>query len=91
MTFLMALLVLQIYLTEIATVKFRGSIGAIVNLGVCTGLFFIYLLGAFCHWRTAAFVCSALGFVTCAMLYFIPESPSWLYSRGNVKGTFTLE
>jgi len=91
--------VVPTYINEIAPASLRGACGAVFQTGVVTGIMFSYLFGAyiflestsehdFCQWRHLAFFfivpSTALGL--CAII--VPESPSWLASRGRPERSF---
>jgi sugar porter (SP) family MFS transporter len=80
-------LVIPLYLAEIAPVRHRGAFVASYQLAITLGILFAYgtnlAFTAAADWR-AMF---AVGLVPAAIqllgTLFLPESPSWLHSRGR--------
>ncbi|EFJ36917.1 hypothetical protein SELMODRAFT_437958 [Selaginella moellendorffii] len=70
------------YIAEISPKNLRGSLGAINQLSVTTGIFLSYLGGLVLPWRTLALVGVAPCSVLLVGLFFIPESPRWLAKMG---------
>lgn len=46
---------------------------------------FAYLKGWFMHWRLVAWLCVVYSVVPVILILFVPESPPWLVSRGQIK------
>lgn len=51
---------------------------------VITGTFVEFILGKYLHWKLAALFSSILPVITFFALFFVPESPHWLLTRGRV-------
>lgn len=64
--------------------QFRGMLAATGTTCVITGIFVQFVLGAFLIWRTVALICILLPLVTIVALFFVPESPYWLLTKGRV-------
>ncbi|XP_032522854.2 facilitated trehalose transporter Tret1-2 homolog isoform X1 [Danaus plexippus] len=77
-----------IYVAEITTPEKRGVLSALGPGLVSTGIFIVYSLGAFIHWRTVAAICAAVSLLTPFLMYFVPESPLWLASKGQMKEAY---
>ncbi|XP_050355581.1 facilitated trehalose transporter Tret1-2 homolog [Nymphalis io] len=78
-----------IYVAEITTPEKRGVLSAVGPGLVSTGIFVVYSLGAFVHWRRVAAVCAAVSLLTPSLMYFVPESPLWLASKGRMKEAYS--
>ncbi|KAL0829532.1 hypothetical protein ABMA28_003048 [Loxostege sticticalis] len=78
-----------IYVAEITTPEKRGVLSAVGPGLVSTGIFVVYSLGAFVHWRKVAAVCAGFSLLTPFLMYFVPESPLWLASKGHMKEAYS--
>ncbi|XP_041968943.1 facilitated trehalose transporter Tret1-2 homolog isoform X2 [Aricia agestis] len=78
-----------IYVAEITTPEKRGVLSALGPGLVSTGIFVIYSLGAFIHWRKVAAICAGVSLLTPFLMYFVPESPLWLASKGQMKEAYS--
>ncbi|KPJ12122.1 Facilitated trehalose transporter Tret1-2-like [Papilio machaon] len=77
-----------IYVAEITTPEKRGVLSALGPGLVSTGIFVVYSLGAFIHWRKVAAICAGFSLLTPFLMYFVPESPLWLASKGQMKEAY---
>ncbi|XP_061716800.1 facilitated trehalose transporter Tret1-2 homolog isoform X2 [Cydia pomonella] len=77
-----------IYVAEITTPEKRGVLSALGPGLVSTGIFVIYSLGSFVHWRKVAAICAGVSLLTPFLMYFVPESPLWLASKGQMKEAY---
>ncbi|XP_031344090.1 facilitated trehalose transporter Tret1-like isoform X2 [Photinus pyralis] len=66
------------YKSEVCQPYLRGMLSATSTLSAVTGTLIQIVLGASCHWRTAALISSSFPALTCVLLFYIPESPHWL-------------
>jgi len=46
-------------------------------------LFKVYVLGALLPWRVVCLVCALLPGATCVIMPLLPETPTWLASKGR--------
>jgi MFS family permease len=82
-----ASLVGPLYIAEISPKKSRGALVSLNQLLITVGILAAYITAYFysstAHWRSMFF----FGFYPAVLqligLFFIPESPSWLMTRGN--------
>lgn len=72
------------YVAEVTQPQFRGMLAATGTTCVITGIFVQFILGSFLTWRNVALVCSFMPIITIFALYFVPESPYWLLTKGRV-------
>lgn len=77
-----------IYVAEVATPLSRGVLAAVGPALVSLGIFMVYVLGSFVHWKTVAFVCAVISFLTPILMQMVPESPLWLASKGRAKEAY---
>ena len=77
-----AIVVVPIYIAEIAPPKEKGLFGAFTQISICMGILVTQLLGYFLSkgnlWRIILAVAGAIGLVQLAGLFLVPESPKWL-------------
>lgn len=73
------------YVAEVTQPQFRGMLAATGTTCVITGIFTQFILGTFFSWRTVALISCFLPLFTITALYFVPESPYWLLTKGRVE------
>lgn len=76
------IVVVPIYIAEIAPPKEKGLFGTFTQIFICLGILIAQLLGYFLSkgnlWRIILAVSGALGLLQLAGLFLVPESPRWL-------------
>lgn len=76
------IVVVPIYIAEIAPPKEKGLFGTFTQISICLGILIAQLLGYFLSkgnlWRIILAVSGALGLLQLAGLFLVPESPRWL-------------
>lgn len=55
------------------------------NLGTSMGVFLVNFLNTMMAWRMVGLCCITVPLVTIFALYFVPETPHWLLSKGRVE------
>lgn len=73
------------YVAEVTQPQFRGMLAATGTTCVVTGIFVQFILGTFFSWRTVALISCFLPLFTITALFFVPESPYWLLTKGRVE------
>ncbi|KAL8937447.1 MAG: hypothetical protein Q9216_004411 [Gyalolechia sp. 2 TL-2023] len=77
-----AIVVVPIYIAEVAPPKEKGLFGAFTQISICLGILVTQLLGYFMSkgnlWRIILAIAGAIGLLHLAALFFVPESPKWL-------------
>ena len=77
-----ALVVVPIYISEVAPPKEKGLFGALTQIMVNLGIVIAQLLGYFLSkdslWRIILAVAGGIGFFQILALSLVPESPKWL-------------
>ena len=71
--------VVNVYVSEIATVAWRGALGTLFQASNVAGLALAYLLGIFLHWRAMAFFC-----ITCVAKH-CPLNREWYEMTANCR------
>ena len=86
--------VAPLYISEIAPAKYRGALVSLNQLAITLGILLSYMVdyefsqyGAW-RWMFAAGVVPAIGFFI--GLLFLPDSPRWIASRGDLKTAFDI-
>ncbi|KAJ2657581.1 Bifunctional purine biosynthesis protein PurH [Coemansia sp. RSA 1200] len=81
--------VVSIYNSEAATIRARGFLGGFQQLMILVGLFLSQVVSIGLSkaplWRVLFSVSAAIAIGQTALLYFIPESPRYLASKGKVE------
>uniref|UniRef100_A0A1B6DH14 Major facilitator superfamily (MFS) profile domain-containing protein n=2 Tax=Clastoptera arizonana TaxID=38151 RepID=A0A1B6DH14_9HEMI len=72
----------RVYTAEVTQPHLRGMLAAVASVGVSLGVTIEYVLGAFLSWPKLAFISGLIPTVALIASFFLPESPSWLLSRG---------
>ena len=65
--------------------KFTGTFGGVLYT---VGYAILYLLGAFFSWRDTLSIIMGWPVICIITLFFCPESPSWMMSKGREKDAF---
>uniref|UniRef100_A0A182Q811 Major facilitator superfamily (MFS) profile domain-containing protein n=1 Tax=Anopheles farauti TaxID=69004 RepID=A0A182Q811_9DIPT len=73
------------YVAEITQPRYRGMLAATGSTCVILGVLLEFLMGSFMKWRTVALVSAAVPVLAAVLLFFIPESPVWLASKGRLE------
>ncbi|XP_050100885.1 uncharacterized protein LOC126581345 [Anopheles aquasalis] len=73
------------YVAEITQPRYRGILAATGSTCVILGVLLEFLMGSFMRWRTVALVSSVVPILAAILLFFIPESPAWLASKGRLE------
>jgi MFS family permease len=72
-----------VFIAETSGPAYRGVLLATVSLAVATGILLANLLGTFLHWQLAAALSAVFPLVCYVAVFWVPESPAWLASRGR--------
>ncbi|KAI3948903.1 hypothetical protein MKX01_022317 [Papaver californicum] len=77
-----------IYISEISPTRYRGSLGALCQIGTCLGIITSLSLGIASEndphwWRTLLYIASAPGFILALGMQFTVDSPRWLCKVGR--------
>ncbi len=87
-------MVVPVYLSEIALPKYRGKVVSLFQVAITLGILISYLINLFLFeiqsWRAAFSVSAFFAFTSLIFIYFMPESPSWLISKGDTESATDL-
>ncbi|KAI5704001.1 hypothetical protein M8J75_000909 [Diaphorina citri] len=72
------------YLGEVCEPRIRGSLTLISGVAGNKGVLVIYLINAFVDWKTTVWISAIIPVIAMVMLFFLPESPTWLISKGRL-------
>ena len=82
-----AALIVPLYLSEIAPTEIRGAISSLNQLMIVTGILVAYVVNALLAdagaWRWMLGLAFLPSVVLLVGMYFMPETPRWLVSRGR--------
>uniref|UniRef100_A0A182VW61 Major facilitator superfamily (MFS) profile domain-containing protein n=1 Tax=Anopheles minimus TaxID=112268 RepID=A0A182VW61_9DIPT len=73
------------YVAEITQPRYRGMLAATGSTCVILGVLLEFLMGSFMKWRTVALISAVVPILAAFLLFFIPESPVWLASKGRLE------
>ena len=83
-------MVVPVYLAEIALPSYRGKMISLFQVAITLGIFVSYLtnlcLFQLQSWRIALGISAFFAVIALILVFLIPESPSWLISKGDVEG-----
>jgi MFS family permease len=74
-----------VYVSEISSPKYRGSLLCLNSVAVSLGILLTYGLNIYFDWRTIGCIFSALSTTTLLVLLKIPESPNWIVALSKKK------
>ncbi|XP_049845304.1 facilitated trehalose transporter Tret1-2 homolog isoform X2 [Schistocerca gregaria] len=81
----MASIPATVYAAEIGDSSLRGMLVTWTSAAIATGVLIVYVLGYFLQekWRVTAAICALFPVLAAVLAAPLPESPSWLASRGR--------
>ncbi|PBC27838.1 Solute carrier family 2, facilitated glucose transporter member [Apis cerana cerana] len=71
------------YISEIAEVSTRGTLGALFQLFLTVGIFLSFILGSVLNYTLFALVCVLIILLFLITFYWMPESPVWLVGQNR--------
>ncbi|CAH0731715.1 unnamed protein product, partial [Brenthis ino] len=74
-----------VFISETSSPQLRGIFLAGISLAIAFGIFVAHLIGTYVHWQWTAIVCCIFPIISVIQLSFIPESPTWLISKGQIE------
>lgn len=77
--------VCYVYVAEISLPQHRGFLSAFGPIFVSLGVLLVYSFGYLLRWQIASAACAGFALLSGVLITFIPESPTWLMSKGKEK------
>lgn len=74
-----------VFIGETCDPRYRGILLGGISFAVSLGILIVHLCGTFLHWQQTATICSFFPLLCFIIVIFVPESPSWLLSKGDVE------
>lgn len=74
-----------VYIAEISAKEIRGTLGAMYEFNIAMGMLISYSLGAYLEVYLFSVVCGLFPLIFEAMMYFMPESPTFLVKKKRVE------
>lgn len=81
--------VIPMYIKEISQDNIRGTLGSICMLFQNVGILTMYAIGGYLDYYTVLYLVTAITAFIFVILFQIPESPSFLVNRGQLKVCLT--
>ncbi|XP_008475502.1 facilitated trehalose transporter Tret1 [Diaphorina citri] len=72
------------YLGEVCEPRIRGALTLLTGVSGNMGVLAIFFINALVDWRTTSLISSIIPLLAIVMLLFLPESPTWLISKGRM-------
>ena len=73
----------QVYNSEIAEARLRGTLGSMSSFFITLGVLLSYTAGAFLPWRYSCYVCAAPALLGAVIMIAMPASPYWLMLKNR--------
>lgn len=73
----------RVYTSEVTQPHLRGMLTALSSVGVSTGVLIEYALGSMVTWNVCAAISGILPLTALLLMFFFPETPSYLISRSK--------
>lgn len=80
----MALFLVPLYVSEIASDGIRGMLGSLLVFLLNGGILFGYIFGSLLSYTVFSIVCLVFPFIYIALFAFVPESPEYLIRRNRL-------
>ena len=77
------------FIAEICEVEVRGALASFMQVMTMLGLLFTYAIGAVMDWRDISLISAVFPVASVLCLAFIPRSPVFLVSQGDLPGART--
>ncbi|XP_050069832.1 facilitated trehalose transporter Tret1-2 homolog [Anopheles maculipalpis] len=77
------LLVVTLYIGEIASDQYRGALGCFIQIGSTLGILIVYCTGPFVSYFMLQVICCAVPILFGTLFLYMPETPHYLVQRGH--------
>ncbi|XP_022112745.2 facilitated trehalose transporter Tret1 [Pieris rapae] len=74
-----------VFISETTDPKHRGIFLAGISLAIAVGILVAHLIGTYVHWQWTALICCIFPIISVVLLSMVPESPTWLISKGEIE------
>lgn len=74
-----------VYIGETSEPKYRGFFLAAISLAIAVGILVCHIIGTFMTWQWTATISCLFPILSVILLMLIPESPTWLISKGEIE------
>ena len=71
------------YIGEIASDDCRGALGSFMQVGIVTGILYVYCVGPYVSFVVYQYLCLLIPIFFIATFYFMPDSPAFYISKGR--------
>ncbi|CAD0205449.1 unnamed protein product [Chrysodeixis includens] len=78
------------YVSEIASKECRGALGSVTQITSAIGMLVIYGIGPFMSYYDLNYMILTITVVITIPIWFIPETPYFLYSKGRIDETIKV-
>ncbi|TMW41114.1 hypothetical protein DOY81_013807, partial [Sarcophaga bullata] len=75
----------SIYVSEISTDELRGATGSLMQLGIVTGVLYVYCIGPYVSYQALQWFCIAIPIIFASIFVFMPESPYYYVSKNRME------
>ncbi|KAL5242630.1 hypothetical protein ACI65C_010040 [Semiaphis heraclei] len=73
----------RVYTSEVSQPHLRCVLVAFASIGTSVGVLLEYFIGSVSNWDTLAYFNASMPAIALCLVFFIPESPTWLISSKN--------
>lgn len=73
------------FVGEVCEPVTRSMFMSYANLGTSVGTFMVFSLNTVTDWRTVSLICLCVPVLNFIALFFVPETPHWLVSKGRIE------
>lgn len=71
------------YIGEIASDDCRGALGSFMQVGIVTGILYVYCIGPYVSFVMFQYICLIIPIIFMTTFYFMPDSPAFYISKGR--------
>lgn len=72
------------YISEIADVSIRGTLGSFFQLFLTIGILFVYAVGAHVKWTVLSMLCAVFPVLLVIFMLIVPDSPTYFLKQVNI-------
>lgn len=83
MSFGLMLPLRSVLIGEFTSPKYRGAFLTTVSVSQGIGIFLVHVFGSLLTWKLTALICLIFPIASTLMIFYSPESPSWLADKGR--------